>query len=196
MKKQWREEEAVEQEKMDREWEYNLSQGVQKERKVVEKKELPWWLKDTYEVPSNSEDELECEERDKTQKSYAPSGPDMFIQWLTIMEKMGPDDSEGDDDPAYLSDDDNTVKHVDLKKAKEANCFPTSKIPESVKTIVNQIVGGPSNTVPPENARRFFREEENLSHTRPRKQMQTTVEKLVNKGEGLGDVRGAVGGGM
>lgn len=182
VKKQWRKEEAKEQEKLDREREQQLAQGKKGvKREIVKKKELPWWLSDTYQVPSNSEDEADFERKENETKgkaNYAPNGPEMFKQWLSVMESMNLNgDSDDDIDPADLSDD-------DLALAKEASASPyvtKDSFTEDVHTTINQLVGNPQHPVPAENVKGLFLDEINLANNASEKHhLKTTTNDEGN----------------
>lgn len=170
VKKKWRDAEAEEQRRIDEIWERaeknptpflkNLVKSHGKKLKV-RKKELPWWLDDMYDVPSNSEEEREFALREEERRRNPPQivtyTPEMFEDWLKLMENLSEEDSDEEIDSSDLtsSDEEERFNYVQIgeipreppggfpyESYNHAPMFagPPPQLPENIQRLIDQMI--------------------------------------------------------
>lgn len=174
LKKRWRQEEAEEQQKLDAmvgieqshllRTAYELQGG----RPRVRKRELPWWLEEMYEVPSDSEEEREIEAREEERKrnppKISPHGIEMYERWLSLMHQLSDDFSDTkNDQESYFSEDEKDHTTVDFEKFFKPKdqvqgdlripASVDSNLPETVKVMVSQLFQQENQKPPIQNKR-------------------------------------------
>lgn len=96
-KKKWRKAEREEQERLDIEAEEMRKKGYNVTAQSVRKRELPWWLADSYEIASDTSDEEEYERRREEKKrnppKFEPVTKEEQEEWVKMIQSLDEEDS-------------------------------------------------------------------------------------------------------